>query len=190
MTYAVTYASAYKGAGRNGYTYTTSSVRTSAPSFGMAQAPVASIGSTRGSSSRGMGHAGGGASVSVPQIKCITTFASNVSGGTTSSETYEHIHSSGPHKAGSPDTPPTPDDDGYCEHCHYVWDQSLNNGRGGWVCSVCGSELKDGCIHMEEEGYCWCPIEDGWQVWLFVAALAAAYMVYKNARKENTTQAI
>lgn len=80
--------------------------------------------------------------------------------------------------------PPTPGDYGYCSGCdgHYYWDPDANAGDGGWVCSECGHGLEEGCHCNEEHGYCPCPISDGWQVWLFMAAMAFAYAIFKKRK--------
>ena len=171
-TYAVTYASPYKGQGRGVYT----SAGYCRQAYG-AQAPTTTMGST--SSYRGMNTTTTSTlTVANPMpVRGIYTSASSIQGGVTTYDT------SAPHRGhirriGS-ETPPGPGDDGYCEHCHYVWDPSLNLGHGGWICDRCGRELMDGCECAEESGHCWCPLDFSWGVALFMAALAAAYALKK-----------
>ena len=81
--------------------------------------------------------------------------------------------------------------EGSCPNCHWVWvDDLYGPGLGGYVCEVCGSELNLGCDHMEEEGYCWCPIGDGWQVWLFMGALVLAYVFYKKRATDSSAASV
>ncbi|MBQ3717683.1 MAG: hypothetical protein II901_04785 [Paludibacteraceae bacterium] len=170
---ALSYASPYKGAGRGGYIYTTSAVHQRAASAGMAQAPVASMTSTGSSMGRGIASAATPVT-STPSVRGIQTSASRVSGGITTVDSYHP--KTGPRR--SPTDPPVPDD--ACGECHWHWDPNAgDDGQGDWVCEVCGSWYSYGCDHVYEEGYCWCPIGDGWEVWLFVAVLAGAYALYK-----------
>lgn len=158
---AVSYAKPYKGAGK-GYIYTTLHNSQSHSSIGsstvLAQAPVAAISSVN--SSRGISTT----SVSVTRVQSgIYTSASAISGGIT---TYDsgHVHGI------SRKTPGHNGDAEECEHCV--------DGNGDGVCDRCGCAMDD-CTCEDESGYCWCPLTDGWQVWLFVGILAAAYALYK-----------
>ena len=167
---ALSYASPYKGAGRGGYIYTTSSARQHTITSGLAQAPVASMASTGSSASRGIAYASA-SGVSMPSVQGIRTSASRVSGGVTSGDTYAQIGTSGPRSG--PALPP-----GACSHCDWYYDEET----GTWRCRYCDCEPEDGeCNHN-------CvPVGDGWTAWLFVAALAGAYTLYKvRARKKET----
>lgn len=164
---ALNYASPYKGAGRNGI-YTTSSAQMhSIGSAGstMAQAPVASMHST----SRGITSTAATASVSVPQVACIRTTASAISGGIT---TYDQGPRRGPvRKVVLP---------WVCEHCEFE-----ENADGDMECIYCHAIAEDGC-HCTPDCHCNVPIGDGKEVWLFVTALAGVYALYKaRARKEQ-----
>ena len=180
---AIGYATPYKGSAHSGYIHTSAPVRSSRSTMGLAQAPMASM-STTSSMSRGISY---NEPSSTPAVQGIYTSASQISGGVMASTTYAQM-SIRRAKKEDPDTPPSPGDDGYCPGCagHYVWDSSLNHGRGGWICSSCGCELKDGCDCEEEYGYCWCPIDFNWAVALFMTALAAAYAVCK--KRTQTVQ--
>ena len=169
---ALSYASPYKGAGHGGYIYTTSSARQHTISTGLAQAPAASMASTSGSSaSRGIAYAST-SSVSMPSVQGIRTSASRVSGGITSGETYSQIGTSGPRRA--------PGDPG--EEHNWVY-----NGDGTWTCTICGITITDDDYYdLNYPEHC-VPVGDGWEVWLFAAALAGAYALYKvRARKKET----
>ena len=168
--YSVNYASPYKGAGRNGYVYSTARAQSSSSYSGFAQAPTASMHSTT-SMYRGIASANTNTSAT-SQVRVMQTFASTVTGGVTSADTYSHIRPAKSKKS-SEDGPGVPD--GACTECDWVWDPEL----GIYVCSVCGSWSNLGCDHLDEHGYCWCPIGDGWQVWLFMAMLAIAYTSIK-----------
>ena len=144
---------------------TLSSQRVSVVGGGGANTPASSAANSGSSSSRGIVYA----QASIPSVQGFITSASYVSGGTTSSETYERmVHGSAPKR--SPGLP-----DGVCEECQWVWDEEA----GDWVCSVCGAHALDGCEHEAEHGYCWCPIGDGWPVYLFLAVLALTYALFK-----------
>ena len=157
MSYAVNYASPYKGAGRNGYVYSTARAQSSSVYSGLAQAPTASMHSTT-SMYRGIASANTNTSAT-SQVRVMQTFASSVTGGVTTADTYAHI--SGPRKiGGNPHGCNCEDEDGdeKCDHCGTDF-----------------SEFDDYC----DNDPCWCPIGDGWQVWLFMAMLAIAYTSIK-----------
>lgn len=71
-----------------------------------------------------------------------------------------------------------------CSECEYD-----ENG----VCIHCGCtidmvDVEGHCACVEESGYCWCPIGDGWQVWLFMAMLAAGYGCFVIRRREKVVK--
>lgn len=162
---ALSYASPYKGAGRGGYIYTTSSARQHTISTGLAQAPVASMASAGSSASRGVAYASASA-VSMPTVQGIRTSASNISGGIMSGETYAQIDGSGRRRG--PVLPP-----GECEHCQWVWSDEADD----YVCAVCGHHLDDHCTC--DPCHCNVPLDFSGAVGLFMAALAGAYALYK-----------
>ena len=157
---AVSYATPYKGSGRS-FIHTTLHNSQSHSSIGsstvLAQAPVAAISSVN--SSRGISSS----NVSVTRVQSgIYTSASSISGGVT---TYDSGHVHGVSRK----TPGHNDD---ADECHCIDE----NDDG--VCDICDHDIDD-CTCEEEYGYCRCPLTDGWQVWLFVGTLAAAYALYK-----------
>ena len=165
VTGTVNYGTAYRGSGRM---YTTSSARLhSMGGSGMAQAPTASMSST----SRGITTTAAVTSVSAPRVACIRTTASSIRGGVT---TYDegprmgHIK-----KDGEPPLPP-----GACGNCKWVWDDEKDD----YVCVYCGCEAMDGCDCTPE---CHCPINDGADVWMLVAAMAVVYAAYKSVNKRK-----
>jgi len=126
---------------------------------GVSMQPTSSINNT----SRGIVYS----QLSIPTVQGLLTSASLVRGGITGDETYARMtRSAAPRLA--PSLPP-----GVCDQCQWIWDGEK------WVCSVCGSDALDGCIHEEEYGHCWCPIGDGWPVYLFMAFLALGYAYSK-----------
>ena len=138
----------------------------------------APMGSTAQSNNSARGIAYANIHVSMPAVQGITTSASAVRGGSTSSDTYARMYqresaqtatSASVTRRGA--LPP-----GVCEECHWVQDEF-----GHWYCEVCGADALDGC-EGHENGYCWCPITDGWQVWLFLTVLAGTYAVYKKRK--------
>ncbi len=152
---AVSYATPYKGAGRGLYTtlHNSQSHSSIGSSTVLAQAPVAAISSVN--SSRGISSS----NVSMTRVQSgIYTSASSISGGVT---TYDagHVHGV------SRKTPGHNDDADVCD--------CVDENDDG-VCDICGDPI-DAC----ECDPCRCPITDGWQVWLFVGTLAAAYALYK-----------
>ena len=203
---AVGYASPYKGAGHSSYIH--SGTRYS--NEGMASAPVASMRSTSysmriamtssasvrtigggggngggfsgglSSSNRGITYGGGSASVAIPNVRVMTTTASLVHGGSTSADTYARMCAPGRKNVG--DNPPTPHPEGWCEGCngHYIWSEEEQDS----VCSICGCSLMDGCTCATEDGYCRCPIGEGWQVWAFMATMGMAYIAKKRRNRK------
>ena len=167
---ALSYASPYKGAGRGGYIYTTSSARQHTITSGLAQAPVASMASTGSSMGRGIASAATSAA-STPSVRGIQTSASQVYGGITAGDTYTQI--SGPRRA--------PGDPEGGEH---NW---VDNGDGTYTCTICGITIsEDDYLEGIFDAHC-VPINDGWTASLFMSLLAGAYTLYKvRARKKET----
>lgn len=173
----MSFASPYKGSGR-GYVYTMSSVRLNSSGNGggvLAQAPVASMGSTSSSAYHGIVH-GGKAAMAMPQIAGIRTTASSIQGGMTSGATYARLQSI---KRG-PIIPENP-----------TWTCGCVDENGDEICDICNCELRlvdpeGDCACKDESGYCWCPLDFNWAVALFMAILAAAYGVYK--KRTSTLQ--
>lgn len=58
--------------------------------------------------------------------------------------------------------------------CHCV------DTNGDHICDNCDAPLDedDECSNNP----CWCPIGDGWHVWLFMAAMAFAYAAFKKRK--------
>ena len=173
-SYAVSYAKPYRGNYSSGLRYTTSSVYRSS---GFASAPVATMGST--SSYKTAAPAMSGV-VTVQPVRGIYTAASQVRGGVTTGTTYGRMN--GPRR-----TPGHPDDADECPYCH---DDDLPGDPGYGYCDACGCPM-DGCDCATDPygpGYCWCPIGDGWQVWLFMAMLAAGYGCFVIRRREKVVK--
>ena len=124
------------------------------------------------SSSRGINYTANSSMYIPPVVQGFITSASSVSGGRSAEETYAGMQQRGAAYA-KKDMPLPP---GVCDQCHWVWDGTK------WVCTVCGHDALDGCTCDEEHGYCRCPIDDGWQVWLMMAILG---MVYGLLRKQS-----
>lgn len=166
----MSFASPYKGSER-GHVYTMSSVRLNSSGNGggvLAQTPVASMGSTSIFPSLGIS-----SSITKEEtlpVMGIRTSASSIQGGITTADKPNRRPGSVKRSGGE-----TPLPTGACTECHWVWDPVSED----YVCSVCGSHAFLGCDHMDEEGYCWCPLDFNWAVALFMAILAAAYGVYK-----------
>ena len=111
-------------------------------------------------------------------VQGLLTSASVIRGGVTADETYARMNrSAAPRK--NPSLPP-----GACDHCDWVYDPI----SGQWICSECGANVLDGCDCSTDPtgpGYCWCPIGDGWQVWLFMAVLGVAYALWKSRKHQG-----
>ncbi len=106
-----------------------------------------------------------------PVVQGFITSASSVAGGRSAEETYAGMQQrAGAAHAKKDMLPP-----GVCDNCHWEYI------GGKWVCTVCGADALDGC-DCDEHGYCRCPIDDGWQVWLMMAILG---MVYGLLRKQS-----
>ena len=101
-----------------------------------------------------------------PVVQGFITSASSVSGGRSAEETFAAMQKRSGAAYAKKEMPLPP---GVCGECHWEW-----NGTT-WVCTICGHDVLDGCSCGEEHGYCRCPIDDGWKVWLFMAALAMGY---------------
>ncbi|MBQ9297396.1 MAG: hypothetical protein IJ204_09420 [Paludibacteraceae bacterium] len=114
---------------------------------------------------------------SVPVVSGFRTVASNVSGGVLAAETPQRAAVQGRRKA------KTPDDPDACSGCDWVWvDDLYGAGRGGYVCSKCGEELKNcegDCGECGGECHCKAPLGMDEAVMLFFVAMAAAYGAYK-----------
>ncbi len=176
---AVRYASPYTGSGRN-YVHTT--IHAATPS--MAQAPVASMSST----SRGLGSCGVSTPIdtrtlNVVPVSGIYTTASAIKGGVTT-------YSADRPRGGAKKSQAYPG--GYTSDCECPWIFDEENGT--FTCPICSCEV-DVLDDIDPSGHfhcdcdpCRCPIGDGWQVWLMMALLAAAYAVRRN--RKITQQAI
>lgn len=173
--WAVSYASPYKGAGRNGGIYLTSGVRHATTAEGMAQTPQIAMSSvsrgvSAGGSSRGIAVS---STLAAPRLQGITTMASSITGGVTASTTYAQI--GGPVRAGVRKAilPGEP----ICSECEFDEDG---------ICIHCGCSMYDDCDPVtgeckcvEESGYCWCPLDMNWGAMLFLALLAGGYAMWK-----------
>lgn len=108
-----------------------------------------------------------------PVVQGFITSASSVAGGRSAEETYAGMQQrAGAAHAKKDLLPP-----GVCDNCHWEYI------GGKWVCTVCGADALDGC-DCDEHGYCRCPIDDGWQVWLFMATLVMGYgLLRKQSRR-------
>ena len=169
---ALSYASPYKGAGRSGYIHSSAPIRSSTGSHSvMAQAPMATMGST---SSYGMQSASSGRvedSSSDKQVRGIYTAASAIQGGVT---TYDTAQRNVPGRRRAPGDPDTGE---------HIW---VDNGNGTYTCTICGETIsEDDLLDGRFPEHC-VPIGDGWSVMLFFTVLAMAYGAYK--KRTSTVQ--
>ena len=123
------------------------------------------------SSNRGINYAA--PTVATPSIQGMRTSASAIRGGITTAETYAQM---GP--AHAPRKSPNPNVPDLCPNCQWVQD-----ANGDWYCAICGADVLDGC----ECGNCHCnvPLESGWEVMLFLIALAIGYLVISSPTSLN-----
>ena len=171
---SMNYSSTYKGAGRGGYIYTTSTVRTTTSGAGgsMAQAPVASMSSTGSVGGRGISY--GGTVASVSQVCGITTVASGIRGGVT---TYDEGGHGGPRR--------DPGNSGDPNEGKHNW---VENPDGTFTCTICGITISSEEFYNEEFPDHCVPIGDGWPVALFMALLACAYAIYKVRVRKSSVE--
>ena len=127
------------------------------------------------STSRGINYTANSSMYIPPVVQGFITSASSVSGGRSAEETYAGMQQRGAAYA-KKDMPLPP---GVCDQCHWTQDSD-----GHWYCTVCGDYALDGCDCEDHYGYCRCPIDDGWQVWLFMATLVMGYgLLRKQSRR-------
>ncbi len=143
------------------------------PYRGYTQTPVVSMRST---SSMLSSPAGKGIVPSQTQVYGIRTYASNVTGGVTSGETFGHV---GSIRRTTP-TPPQPGDPGFCPYCQW----ELKDGE--WYCPICKRFIYDECGCEHDHGHCDCPIESDWKILFFLSALAGVYKSYKQMKKKQS----
>lgn len=169
-TYAISYASPYKGS------VSRHSARTMHIS-GITSMPTASMGSV----SAGM-MSSGSSSNSQREINYSTTgfatCATSIRGGVTTRQTAAAMSVSAPNNAPSKSGPlrtkPYTPDDG-CDQCHWVLDEET----GDIYCEICGCDYMDGCSCDP----CRCPVEFDWSVLAFLSLLSVAYIAYKKRQK-------
>lgn len=174
---ALSYASPYKGAGRNGYIHTSAPMRSSMGTRAvMAQAPVAAMSSTSSYGTQYMPSYAGTIETSSnnTQVKGIYTAASAIQGGVT---TYDTSQRNVPGRRKSESVPGKP---GEGEH---IW---VENGDGTYTCTICGETISAEDYFDENFPSHCVPIGDGWSVMLFFAVLAVAYGAYK--KRTSTVQ--
>jgi hypothetical protein len=142
----------------------------------MAQAPVATMGTT---SSYGMQSASYGRvedSSSDKQVRGIYTSASAIQGGVT---TYDGVRHYGPRRG--PGQKPDPSVDP--EEGEHNW---VQNPDGTYTCTICGETISEEEFYNEEFPDHCVPLTDGWQVWFFLTILAGAYAIYKARARKKT----
>ena len=173
---ALSYATPYRGAGRNGYIHTSAPMRSSMTTHSaMAQAPVATMSSTSAYGIQSTSSGESKATANDIKVRGIYTSASAIQGGVTISDTH-----CTPNRVSGRRNNTIPGYPDACEHCNWEWiDDYYGPGLGGYVCSNCGAEIKDGCDCADDGGYCWCPLDFNWAAALFMTALAVAYAIYK-----------
>lgn len=125
------------------------------------------------SSSRGINYNTNSTLTIPPVVQGFITSASSVAGGRSAEETYAGIQQRASAAHAKKDLLPP----GVCDNCNWEYI------GGKWVCTVCGADALDGC-DCDEHGYCRCPIDDGWPVWLFMATLVMGYgLLRKQSRR-------
>ncbi len=167
----MSYASPYRGS--NYGFYTSYSAYKAAEAGSLAQAPTVSMRST----SRSFGSPTTSTPIDTRTITAVPvsgiyTAAAAIRGGVTTDDAEAG-------RKGAPGMRTNSLPPGACTGCIWTYDEE----NDVWYCIVCGCEPEDDCDH----GVC-VPLTDGWQVWLMMALLAAAYAVRRN--RKITQQAI
>ena len=178
VTATVNYSSPYKGSLYRGGGYSSHSMHASSRANGViALAPTATMHST---SSYCGSRAETAAVQTTLQVRGITTCASGITGGVTSTDTFTP---KGAIRRSGTQLPPT----GACGHCQWVNEGTEDDPH--WVCAVCGCEPEDecetSCPHSGGDCHCDVPLDFNWSAMLFLSALAGAYAVYKARTREK-----
>lgn len=118
-------------------------------------------------------------------VRGFYTSASAVRGGVTAADVYSSTNRSSGRRGAKAEEDPMPDTPtSGCEEGACIW--VIDPETGDIVCAGCGCTYEDGCHCHDESGYCWCPIGDGWDVWVLMALLAIGYAVYKKRHTDPT----
>ena len=173
VTATVKYSSPYKGfAYRVNGSSSYSLHATSRANSLMAQAPTAAMHST---SSFCGGRAETSTVQTTLQVRGITTCASGITGGVTTTDVFPPKGSA--RRSGL--LPP-----GACQHCQWINIGTEDNPI--YVCAVCGCTPEDGDpCDCEGECHCDVPLDLNWSAMLFMGALAGAYAIYKARTREK-----
>ena len=156
---AVSYGVPYRGTG--GGIYTTHNYGTSVGST-LAQVPVATMHSTTRALSATQPISTTGTTATGATKHGIYTSASEVQGGVTTDETGGGYKPNVRKSGGS----------GVPEPCPGCVDEN-----GDFICDVCGHDIYE--CECGEHCHCNVPLEFGFVEWLFMAAIAGAYALYK-----------
>jgi len=165
-TFAVTYASPYRGTGRGIYTSTGYNNHSNS-----AQTHTATMGSTDSYYGMNTHCATTLTAVTSMSVQGFNTSASAITGGVTTCDAG-HSHgiritkTNGDDDDDDDDPPPQP------SVCHCVW---VEVSPGVFQCKYCGRTLVEGC----DCDPCRCPLDMNWGVVLFMVAMAAVYAYIK-----------
>lgn len=183
-TYAISYASPYKGSVSRHSAHIVHSGMASMPtaSMGSVSAGMMSSGSSSNNqSSLGINYATSGG------LSGIATCATTIRGGVTTRQTAASMNASMPNNAprhakkeegvdphGNPEGLPD------CG-CYWYYDKD----EGVWKCTNCPCviDLYDGPVDHCDCNPCQCPIEWDWSVLAFLSLLSFAYIAYKKRQK-------
>ena len=162
-------------------------------SMGSANVGMMSTGRSSNNQSRSINYSATGAGAFG-----IITCATNIRGGVTTKQTAAAMtaRASAPQRFGAKKGGGGGEGGGDIEdlpNCGCYWD--YDEEAGTWKCTVCNctitdDELMDGDIDHCGCDPCRCPITDGWQVWLFMGTLAAAYALYKRRASHRTVMSV
>jgi len=174
---ALSYASPYRGAGRNGYIHTSAPMRSSMGTRAvMAQAPVTTMSSTSAYGIQTTSHNYESKAIANDvAVRGIYTSASAIRGGVTTSDTGNR-RGIGPRRSG---TPPIP---GLCDKCEWEWNPDLDD----WECIHCHHTYEGDSGCQCDPCHCDVPLDFNWAAALFMTTLAGAYAVYK--KRTSTVQ--